>query len=80
MPLNFYRDTAYSNLLNSPEYRDAREIWMPAIRKFIVMPEATFRGKIFDCIEELDDDAAKSLVFILFLLLRQTVWVAGDKN
>jgi len=80
MPLNFYRDAVYSDLLNSPDYRDVREIWLPAIREFIVMPEAAFRAKAFDCIDELDEDAAKSLVFILLLLLRQTAGVAADKN
>jgi hypothetical protein len=80
VPLNFYRDSVYSDLLNKPEYKDVREIWMPAIKEFIVMPEATFRATIFDCIDELDDDAAKGLIFILLLLLRQSVGVAGDGN
>lgn len=80
MPLGFYRDTIYSDLLNKPEYKDAREIWLPAIKEFTVMPEAAFRATIFHCIDELDDDAARSLVFILLLLLRQSVGVAGTGN
>jgi hypothetical protein len=66
--------------MNNPQFKEVREIVLPMINKFIGMPEAMFRATIFQYLDGLDDEGAKSLSFILLMLLRQSFGVVNNGN